>query len=195
MREKIRKNGSVDTVIPSSKPDIPKFSNGRQTSLAALSQFVDFLKREHNLTDQQIQDALFSQKPTGAIPVSIFDNQELTAFEAIVKYLHENLNQTYDQIAESLNRGKTTIAVTYKRAQDKKPTQFPVTYSKYLIPLSLFTARKFSVLEIVVKYLKEQKLSNHEIGGLLHRDDRTIWTVISRLQKKQAKLKLNETKK
>jgi hypothetical protein len=58
--------------------------------------------------------------------------------------------------------------------------------NEVLIPSNIFIDRKVSVLEAVVEYLKEQKdLSYHEIGVLLNRDDRTIWTCYNRVQKKR----------
>lgn len=42
------------------------------------------------------------------------------------------------------------------------------------------------VLEALVEYLKEkEKLSYAEIGRMLHRDQRNIWTVYSRVRKKR----------
>ena len=51
---------------------------------------------------------------------------------------------------------------------------------------SIFRDRKLSILEVLVEYLKDKKeLSYHEIAVLLNRDDRTIWTVYSRVKKKR----------
>jgi len=56
------------------------------------------------------------------------------------------------------------------------------------IPSHILTDRSVSVLEAIVKYLKEKKnLTYHEIAVLLNRDDRTIWTVYQRARKKHAK--------
>ena len=56
------------------------------------------------------------------------------------------------------------------------------------IPSNILTDRSVSVLEAIVKYLKEKKrLTYHEIAVLLNRDDRTIWTVYQRARKKNAK--------
>ena len=53
------------------------------------------------------------------------------------------------------------------------------------IPSYIFKDRSLSVLEAIVKYLKEERmLSYHEIAVLLKRNDRTIWTVYSRVKKK-----------
>lgn len=54
------------------------------------------------------------------------------------------------------------------------------------IPSQIFQNRSLSVLESLVKYLKEEKnLTYSEIARLLNRDDRTIWTVYARVKKKQ----------
>lgn len=54
------------------------------------------------------------------------------------------------------------------------------------VPAYLFRDRSVAVLEALVEYLKDVKgLSYHEIAILLNRDDRTIWTVYSRVKKKR----------
>jgi hypothetical protein len=58
-----------------------------------------------------------------------------------------------------------------------------------MIPSSIFLDRNISVLEVLVRYLKEQKkLKYHEIAVLLNRDDRTIWTCYNRALKKRGNL-------
>jgi DNA-directed RNA polymerase specialized sigma24 family protein len=53
------------------------------------------------------------------------------------------------------------------------------------IPLQLFEHEKLSSLEIVSKYLHENKnLSFRQIGQLLQRDERTIWTTVKNARKK-----------
>jgi len=60
------------------------------------------------------------------------------------------------------------------------------------IPVSVFDTDKLSSLEIIVKYLKENRgKSYHEIAILLNRDDRTIWATYDNSLKK-LKLKLKE---
>jgi hypothetical protein len=54
-----------------------------------------------------------------------------------------------------------------------------------LIPDTVFRDRSVSVMESMVRYLKEDRgFSYHDIGKLLNRDERTVWTVYSRCQKK-----------
>ena len=57
--------------------------------------------------------------------------------------------------------------------------------NEQLIPVSIFRKEKLSPFEAIVKYLKEEKkLNYHQIGALLNRDERNIWTVYSRARKK-----------
>ncbi len=58
--------------------------------------------------------------------------------------------------------------------------------SSVLIPSNIFKDRNLAVLESLVEYLKEIRgFSFHEIGVLLNRDERNIWTVYSRAKKKR----------
>jgi hypothetical protein len=53
------------------------------------------------------------------------------------------------------------------------------------IPVILFSTKKLGVLEVIVKYLKENNsLSYVEIAKILNRDQRTIWTTYSKAIKK-----------
>lgn len=55
-----------------------------------------------------------------------------------------------------------------------------------MIPSFVFKDRQLKVLEVLVEYLKDNcNLSYHEIAVLLNRDDRTIWTVYHRANKKR----------
>ncbi|MBI2507681.1 hypothetical protein HYV89_01900 [Candidatus Woesearchaeota archaeon] len=54
----------------------------------------------------------------------------------------------------------------------------------FSVPVSALTDRKLGVLESVVKFLKENyELNYSEIGRLLGRDPRTVWTAYSRGKK------------
>jgi len=58
--------------------------------------------------------------------------------------------------------------------------------SNVLIPSNIFKDRNLAVLESLVEYLKDVRGFNfHEIGRLLNRDERNIWTVYSRSKKKR----------
>jgi hypothetical protein len=53
------------------------------------------------------------------------------------------------------------------------------------IPISVFKETRLTPFELIVWYLKEtKKLSYAEIGRLLNRDERNIWTVYQIAKKK-----------
>ena len=121
------------------------------------------------------------------VPISVFKNDYLSSLENIVKYLRENLLLSFKQIASLTNRNEIALAVTYRNAKKKMPEKFVVTeISPYSIPVSILQDRNLSVLENVVSYLKNTfGLTYHTIAVLLNRDDRTIWTVYQRANKKK----------
>lgn len=121
------------------------------------------------------------------IPSFIF-NDKLGSLESIVKYLKENLNMKIIRIASLLNRNDKTIWSTYNHSKKKHPEIFKEQESKINIPISILTSRKLSVLESIVYHIKENyDLNFHEIGVILKRDDRTIWTVYQKAKKKMLK--------
>jgi hypothetical protein len=79
--------------------------------------------------------------------------------------LHEIIGDNQD----FLNSLESLIEV-YK---EKKNNQFLVK-----IPVSLFSNNKLGIMEVLVRYLKENCLMNYsKIGKILNRDARTIWTI------------------
>jgi len=123
------------------------------------------------------------------IPTSIFLDRTLSVLEAMVEYLKDDKGLSYHETAVLLNRNDRTILTSYNRVKIKRRAKVRVIVgsSWVLIPTVIFRDRRLSVLEVLVKYLKEEKnLSYHMIAVLLNRDDRTIWTCYHR-----AEVKLN----
>jgi hypothetical protein len=120
------------------------------------------------------------------LPATIFQNQ-LTPSQIIIKYLRENLNLANKRIAFVLGKDTKTTWSTYDLIRDKKLLQFKETSIQ--IPLSIFKDKQLSALEALVKFLKRIDMNYAEIGRLLGKDQRTIWTVYSRAKNK---LKLEE---
>ena len=57
--------------------------------------------------------------------------------------------------------------------------------SDILIPIHVLTNKKLSVLENITVHLKEERqLKLREIGKLLERSEKTIWTVYNRAKKR-----------
>lgn len=121
------------------------------------------------------------------IPVTVF-SKKLSPLEAISRYLRECVRLSNKKIAELINRSEKTIWQAYNSSKKKHPKQIEVAESRYIIPISKLSNRKFSAFESVVDYLKTKfELSYHEIAVLLNRDDRTIWTVHHRAKAKKGK--------
>lgn len=120
------------------------------------------------------------------VPISIFANDKLTIFEAIIKYLREEKKMAYNKIGQLVDRKTTTISTTYFRAQQKMQGKLLVE-GQFVIPLSEFISKKtFSPLEVIVFYLHTvNNFSFNVIAKYLNRDNRTIWTVFHRAKNKQ----------
>ncbi len=132
----------------------------------------------------EIISFLTEQLKENVLPIFIFKNNSLSALETIVKYLKEEHNLSYSEISRLLNRSSKTIWVTYQRSKKKMPKKLKGK-SDIFIPVEIFQNRKFSVLESLVSYLKqEQGISYKEIAKLINRNYRTVLTVYRRFKKK-----------
>ncbi len=118
------------------------------------------------------------------LPISIF-NTTLSCLETISKYLKENLNLNFIQIAKLLNREPTTIRTTYNNSIKKHPSKLDTSNFTITIPLTFLKNRKYSTFELLIIYLKEKsKLKTAEIAKLTNRNYKTIWTTYQRAIKK-----------
>jgi len=118
-----------------------------------------------------------------SIPVSIFIDK-IGGLEALVKYLKENLELTYHEIALLLNRDDRTIWTAYNKSKIKMSEKLKVTKTLVYIPTSIFKNRELTIFEAIVVYLKEKEMKFSEIADLLSRDQRNIWTIHNRATKK-----------
>ena len=144
--------------------------------------FLEYLKKDFEKSSSEF---LHSIKHEGIIiPDEIF-TKKLTILEAIVKYLKENLDISYSEIAKLINRDERNIWHTYDVAKKKLKEKFVLKDSEFFIPLSIFSNRKLSILENLVFYLKQEfNLSYHKIAVVIHRNDRTVWTVYQKAKRK-----------
>lgn len=125
-------------------------------------------------------------KKEEGLPISIF-RSGISGLEAIVVYLKETKNQSIAEIAALLKRKKSTIYTTYKKAKEKSKKTLDVSDRSIVIPYQTFTIRKFSVLESLVAYLKdEHKLPFVKISLLLNKKYSTVRTVYVRHREKNA---------
>ena len=153
--------------------------------------YLHRLKHEYKLSYEEVVELLTKaeqklKKKEILIPISVFDNKELSAFETLCKYLKEELKFSYHKSAILLRRDDRTIWASYNTALRKRKDKLVVRKSEISVPLSVFKDRKLSVLESLVKYLKENyELRFSEIASLLNKDQRNIWTVYNRSKNKQ----------
>ncbi|MBW2968238.1 hypothetical protein KY362_07165 [Candidatus Woesearchaeota archaeon] len=128
----------------------------------------------------------FVRLPDG-VPLSIF-NSKLGTLESIVKYLREEAGMSYAAIAEVLGRNQGPVGVTYRRSLTKMKSRLDLS-SDVQLPFEVLRSRKLSVLESIAYHLAKQGHSWHEIASIMHRHDKTIWTVLDRAKSKMAKRK------
>ncbi|MBU0894751.1 MAG: sigma-70 region 4 domain-containing protein [Nanoarchaeota archaeon] len=144
--------------------------------------FLNFL--DENLKDLLIfvkQNKIKSKLQNIEIPLSIF-KQGLSPAEVVCKYLKENKKLKFSEIAIALNRDQRTIWINYRNSSNKLKEKIKIEKS-VLIPINIFK-NKLSILEAIVKYLKDLGLKNQDIAKLLGKNPNNIWTIYSRAIKK-----------
>ena len=150
----------------------------------ALNTFITVFMEKYSLSFQDVVAQLNNKRTKQdvlSVPVEIFQERKLGILEILIKYLKEEKNFRYNQIAKLLNRDERTVWVSYHNALHKRKVRFNVSDSSYWIPVSIFSNRALGTLQTIVTYLKEKfSLSYHEIGVLLHRDDRIIWATYNK---------------
>lgn len=143
-----------------------------------------------------VVDRPFNSNPI-LIPTYIFRNRQLSVLEVIVKHLKEERKLSYREISVILGRDERNVWTVYNRVRQKnlalshfKPET--VEISDVFVPASIFVDRTLAVLEALVEYLRDVSgLNYHEIGMILGRDERTVWTAYARAKEKRRR---NETR-
>ena len=144
---------------------------------------IDSLQSKYKLDLVNIFQ-LLSEKEI-IIPACIF-SRKTSALEAVSKYMHENLNLSFNRIAELLNRSSKTVWQAYRAGKTKHSPRYRLESNKHFIPVSVLSDRRLSMLESISIYLKDHYgLRYSEIAEIVHRDQRTIWTVCARARKKR----------
>ena len=165
--------------IPHQTPPSPHISS------QIIKRAVEELCARLGLSEEQVLRLLKEKGEAIHIPISIFSNTKLSGLELVCKYLKEELNIHFSEIARLLNRDYRTVWTTYSIASKKHKGALSVPKSMYFFPTLILTDRRLSVLEAIVAYLKDELgLRFTEIAAELHRDQRNVWTVYSRAGKK-----------
>ncbi len=137
----------------------------------------------------ELMTGVVREKKIVSVPIALFQNEGLSAYELITTYLKQNLGMKLTEIAKATARNPQAVYITLRNAKEKLKIPLSFEYSEFDIPLKIITDRNYSILECIVAYLVEKKqLSLVEISKLLYRDNRTIWTIYDRFKKKREKL-------
>jgi hypothetical protein len=142
-------------------------------------------KYDKNLLFKEFEDYVKKKFDDDSFPVSVF-SEKLSPFESIVKFLFENRKKSFSEIGRLLKKDRRVVWTTYRRAAKKFPGEFKSHEDDVKIPLQHVVSDDLSIAELVVFYLKDSlKLKNSQIGSLLKKDSRTIWTLYNRASKKR----------
>ena len=150
------------------------------------------IAKKHKLDIKQVITLMENKDRYIYLPIGIF-RSKLGPLEAVVRYMKDNLHYNFSQIAKFLSRDETTVWTSYNNSLQKGKIILDlelkdiknIKKSDLIVPLSIFSERSISILEALCLYLKQNfKLNYREIGMLLERNERTIWTVVSRASKK-----------
>lgn len=115
------------------------------------------------------------QKNIRSIPLNLFSNRKLGVLEVVVKYLKENHDLSYHEIAVLLKRDDRTIWTTYNKAIKKYKDKFSAK-NEDALDITIFSDRKNSPLGSLVHYLKNKGMNLKQIARELNRDYKTIWS-------------------
>ena len=153
------------------------------------------LKKKYGLEYEHIVELLLDQHKYQGIPIEIF-RSSLPPLESLVRHLKDQALLSFAHIAKLLQRDETTIWMTYHNSLKRGMVtgthldalslkEMNIKRENLIVPLSIFSQRRLSVLESLSLYLQETlNLSYHDLSVLLERNERTIWTVIYRAKEK-----------
>ena len=147
-----------------------------------LEKRIESLKKAYDLDDKDILKLIREKDKIVHIPASVFNNS-LAPLEAVVLFLKEQMGYSFHKIALLLKRDDRTIWLTYSNAA-KKNVRVEIV-SEFYIPVSIFSDRKFSILESAAAYFVGRGLSFKQISELFGKNPKTIWTVYHRYKIKQ----------
>ena len=174
-----------------------KFFNDENESVNESLKIITSISKKYNLSFKEITDLVTDKEKYLSVPVGIF-RSGLSPLEAVVRYLKDILDYNHCDIARILNRDETTIWTTYKNSLKKSQKmvvdfelrdidfgRLKIKNEEMIIPISVFSARELSILESLCLYLKETfNLNYRNIGEIVLRNERTVWTVVSRARRK-----------
>ncbi len=159
----------------------------KERLLIELKEMVLSLSERQDTHPTEISQAIHSVFPSFspgteedvlAIPVGVFAS-DCTPLQALVSFLHEQKRYSLKEIALLIDRTYRSVSQAYREGVVKEDL-----LDDFLIPLNMFSAN-LSILEAVIRYLHvDCSLTFSRIASFLKKDQRTIWTIWDRAQKK-----------
>ena len=147
---------------------------------------------------KDLKDSLEGRKIL--VPLVIFQSRPLTVLEALIRYLVDERKFNYHDTGLLLKRDERNIRDIYLHAKAKeldikkgqaakaREEQPKTIKTDIKVPVSVFADRRVSAVEALVVHLNEKHdLSFANIGRLLQRSVKTIWTAYTQARKKYAK--------
>ena len=154
----------------------------KEELLREVTQLSHLLRIKYHVSQREIVTAMGMEQ--FFVPVTIFV-KKLSPFESIVKFMKENEGKKLSEIGKLTGRTTASVWQTYRHAQEKVKSVLKPKETAYLIPLDVIKEKKFSILESIVIYLKDNfDLTYRAIGKLLQRNERTVWTVYQKGKKR-----------
>lgn len=152
-----------------------------------LGEIAQRLKSEYGYVNEQLVRVYGEEGLTEVlIPVSIF-SVGLCPSEALTKYLKEEKQLTYHEIAVLIHRNERGVWANYQRAVKKRASRLEISETDS-VAVSVFQNDGLSILECLVSYLKDVRhLKNSKIAKLLNKNPSNIWVVYKRAKQKEAK--------
>jgi len=152
--------------------------------LEIFEEIEENLKKKYDIgIEQLLERKKEAEKKEVEVPLSVF-KESMSPAEVLCRYLRENKGLRFCEIAKILNRKENTVWTSYKNAIKKKRQRIDLRDRGIMIPIRILANRKFSILESVVKYLREKGFRNKEIAGILAKDERVVSVIYMRVKKK-----------
>lgn len=137
---------------------------GHDAVLEALRTVTKSVQQQYKLTDEQVQQALFSE----TIPATIF-RADATPLESVISYL-SSTGRSATHIAKSLGRNSAYITTILKRGtKHSEPDETT-------IQLPIHILKGTSAGKAITTYLSEQGLATKDIAKLMCKNESTVWS-------------------
>jgi hypothetical protein len=138
---------------------------------------VNSICEETGLDDAEL--LYLVRKASRSVPVGIFCGG-CSPLEAIVRHLRDR-GLSYSDIGRQLKRDPRVVWQTHRVAKDKLLGKA----DGLLVPLSVFSGSRLSILESLVTYLRQKRgLRLVHIAAILKKDTSTVATALKRAEMK-----------